>query len=42
MQELDPCKQLTLLKPKGTRRVENHKLRWHQSVGEDLKNMEMH
>jgi len=40
MQELDPCKQLTLLKPKGTRRVKRKpSLMWLGSVEEDLKNM---
>jgi len=39
MQELDPYRKLTLLKPEGNRRVEKHKLSWLESVGEDLKNM---
>jgi hypothetical protein len=41
MQELDPCRKLTLLKPDGIRRVEKHKLSWPESVGEDLKDMGM-
>ena len=28
MQELDPCRKLTLLKPEGTRRVGKPKLMW--------------
>jgi hypothetical protein len=39
MQELDPCRKLTLLKPESTRCVEKPKLRWLESVEEDLKNM---
>ena len=38
-QELDPCKNLTLLKPGGTGRVRKHSLMWLGSVEEDLKNM---
>jgi hypothetical protein len=41
MQELDPYRKRTLLKPEGTRRLEKHKLSWLGSVGEDLKNMGM-
>ena len=37
MQELDPCRKLTVLKPEGTRRVGKPKLRWTESVEEDLK-----
>jgi len=32
MQELDPCRKLTVLKPEGTRRVGKPKLRWTESV----------
>jgi len=39
MQELDPCRKLTLLKPKGNRRVGKPKVRWFESVEEDLKKM---
>jgi hypothetical protein len=37
MQELDPCRNLTLLKPGGTGHVGKHKLKWLESVGEDMK-----
>jgi len=40
MQELDPCRKLTLLKTEGTR-VGKPKLRWLESVEKDLKNMGM-
>jgi hypothetical protein len=37
MQEMDPCRKLTLLKPESTtRHVGNPELRWLESVGEDL------
>jgi hypothetical protein len=39
MQELDPCRKLTVLKPEGTRRLGKPKLRWLESFEEDLKNM---
>ena len=39
IQELDPCRKLTLLKPEGTRCVEKPKLRCLESIEEDLKNM---
>ena len=39
MQELDPCRKLIVLKPEGIRRVGKPKLRWSESVEEDLKNM---
>ena len=39
MQELDPCRKLTLLKPESTRPLGNPKLRWLGSVEEDLKKM---
>jgi hypothetical protein len=38
MQELDPCRKLTLLKPEGMGRVGKHSLMWLGSVEEDLKN----
>ena len=37
MQELDPCRKLTLLKPESTLPVGKPKLRWLGSVEEDLK-----
>jgi hypothetical protein len=37
MQELDPCRKFTFLKPEGTRRVENPELRCLEWVEEDLK-----
>jgi hypothetical protein len=37
MQELDPCRKLTVLKPEGTRRVGIPKVRWIELVQEDLK-----
>jgi hypothetical protein len=39
MQELDPCRKLTFLKPEGTRHVGIHKVRWLESGEEDLKQM---
>jgi len=39
MQELDPRRKLTLLKPEGTRREGKPQLRWLELVAEDLKNM---
>ena len=39
VQELDPCRKLTLLKPGGTRRIGKPKLRWLESVEEDVKKM---
>ena len=38
MQELDPCRKLTFLKPEGTRRLGKPKLKWLESVEEDVKN----
>ena len=35
MQEKDPCRKLTLLKPEGTRLVGIPKFRWLESVEED-------
>jgi hypothetical protein len=32
MQEVDPCRKLTLHKPEGTRRVGKPRLRWLESV----------
>jgi hypothetical protein len=37
MQELDPCRKLTLHKPEGTRRVGRPATRWLDSIKEDLK-----
>jgi len=37
MQVLDHCRKLTLVKPEGTRRVGEPKLRWVESVQEDVK-----
>ena len=37
MKELDPCRKLAVLKPEGTGRVGKPKLRWTESVEEDLK-----
>jgi hypothetical protein len=39
MQELDPCRKLTLHKPEGTRRVGNPRVRWLESVETDLRQM---
>ena len=39
MQELDPCRKLTLLKPEGTQHVGKPRLRWFESVEEYLQNM---
>jgi len=39
MQELDPCRKLTVLTAEGTRRVGKRKLRWLESVEGDLKKM---
>ena len=39
MQELDPCRKLTVLKSEGIRRVGKPKLMWLESVEENLKNM---
>jgi hypothetical protein len=39
MQELDPCRKRTLLKPEGTQSVGKPKVGWFESVEEDLKNM---
>jgi len=37
MQEVDPCKRLTVLKPESTRSLGKPKLKWLESVEEDLK-----
>jgi len=37
MQELYPCRKLTILKPESTGRVGKPKLTWLQSAEEDLK-----
>jgi hypothetical protein len=39
MQELDPCRKLAVLRPEGTRRLGKLKLKWLESVEEDLKKM---
>jgi len=39
MQELDPSRNLVLLKPEDSRRVGKPKLMWLESVEEDLKNL---
>jgi hypothetical protein len=39
MQELDPCREITVLKAEDTRRVAKPTLRWRESVEEYLKNM---
>jgi len=38
MQELDPCRKLTVLTAEGTPRVRELKLSWLESIEEDLKN----
>ena len=39
MQEVGPCRKLTVLKPEGTRRLGKPKLGWLESFEEDLKNL---
>jgi hypothetical protein len=39
LQELDPCRELSVLKPEGTRFLGKPKLRWRESVEGDLKEM---
>jgi hypothetical protein len=39
MQELDPCRELTLYKAEGTRRVGKPRARWLESVETDLRKM---
>ena len=39
MQELDPCRKLTLLKPEDTRHVGKPQLRWLESAEGDVKNV---
>jgi hypothetical protein len=41
MQELDPCRNLNLHKPKRNRRIGKPKARWFESVEEYLKKMGM-
>jgi hypothetical protein len=41
IQELDPHRKFTILQPEDTRRVVKPKLRWLESVEEDLKKMEV-
>ena len=38
MEELDPCRKFTVLKPEGTGHVGKPELRWLESVEEDRKN----
>ena len=40
MQELNPCRELALLEPEGTRSVGKPKLRWLESVEEELKKID--
>ena len=40
MQELDPCRKLTLNKPEGTRRVGKPRLRWLESKERGRKKLE--
>jgi len=39
VQELDPCRKLIRLKPERTRSVGRPKLKWLESVEEDLEKM---
>ena len=39
MQELDPCRRLSLLISEGTRHLRNLQLSWFEAVEEDLKKM---
>jgi hypothetical protein len=39
MQEVGPCRKLTLHKPEGTRRVRKPRVRWLESVETDLRKM---
>jgi hypothetical protein len=39
IQELDPCRRLTALKPEGSRPVGKPELNWLESVEEDVKKM---
>ena len=39
MEELDPCRKLTLIKPEGTRHVGIPKWRWLESAEDDPKNI---
>jgi hypothetical protein len=41
LQELDPCRKLTLHKPEGTGRVGKPRARWLESVETDLKKMDV-
>jgi hypothetical protein len=38
MQEVNPCRKLTVLQPEGTQHLGKPKLRWLESVEENLKN----
>jgi hypothetical protein len=39
LQELDPCRKITVLKPEGARHVGKPELRWFELVEGDLKKM---
>jgi hypothetical protein len=39
MQELDPCRKITLHKPEGKQRVGKPRIRWRESVETDLRKM---
>jgi hypothetical protein len=39
IQEVDPCRKLSLLKLEGTQLIKKLKLLWLESVEEDVKNM---
>jgi len=39
MHEMDPCRKLTVFKPEGPRRVGKPKVRWLESIEEDLQEM---
>jgi hypothetical protein len=39
MQEVDPCRKLTLYRPEGTRRVGKPRARWLESVETGLRKM---
>jgi hypothetical protein len=39
MQELDPCRKLTLHKPEGTQHVGKPRMKWLESDEEDVTNM---
>jgi hypothetical protein len=39
IQELDPCRKLALLRPEGTRRLGEPKMKWLEPAEEDMKKM---